>query len=231
MDNKDTEILNWLRENRPEAMSSPTGQTGNSAAAAGEPGASTSQPTPEMIVEAGADNLRDATAAGQIYAALLSTFPSRIPAESFRVYRDRLIRDSGNPTDPIEIMALEQIAIAHFHIGRLFVKACSMENHKLATAYTDAATRLFAEFRRTILALEDFRAKQIARKERAAGIDAGGGDVPAKSNGKPHRPSGNGKKTRPTKVRNNGHSEVPEWLEKRMAYPTPSGSQLGAVTG
>ncbi len=198
----------------------------------GDQEATKPEPSPEMIRDAYATNLRDMVGPTHLFVAIACSLSDSITPAAFRVYRDRLLLEAGNPTDPIEIMLIEQIAMAHFHIGRLHLRSCSTEHHKLATAYADAATRLLGELRRCTLALEDFRAKQAARKDRAATVDAVDKATPNGSNGKPREPSRNGKKTAPaTKMGNNGHKEMPEWLEKRMAYPTPNGSQLAASTG
>ena len=205
-----------------EPASSQTQPTGNSAppeptAATGDHKATQFQPPPELI-HALASSLREMTGAAHLSEAVAKSLTDRIPGEAFKIYRDRLIQDSGNPTDPIEVMLIEQIAMAHFHIGRLYLRACHTDNHKLATAYADAATRLLAEFRRCTLALEDFREKQAARKDRAACIDAVNKPVPVESNGKSHhRASANGKKKAVgSQLRTTG--EIPECIRRRMGY-------------
>ncbi|NQU24228.1 MAG: hypothetical protein HQ567_23345 [Candidatus Nealsonbacteria bacterium] len=196
---------------------------------------------PEALAEAIRDashalNLHDVAAAGWLYWIVSSTVSDKISPEAFKQYRDILIEDAGRPSDPIEIMLIEQLALAHFSIGRLQIKACSIEVPKLAIAYADSATRLLGEFRRCSLALEEYRAKQAARKEGPASNDAVGKKASAAQNGRP-RPSANGngsangeKKHADTELGNNGHGEMPEWLRKRMAYPTPNGSKLAAAT-
>ena len=171
--------------------------------------------------------LRDMTAAGFLHWTVSSLMPAELSAEGFKLYRDKLLQEAGNPSDPIEIMLIEQLALAHFSIGRLQMKSCTMDNIKLAIAYHDATTRLLGEFRRCSLALEDFRAKQAARKERSAVKDIAKKTVPATRNGKP-RPSPNGKKPSTngkttvngkktaahSKLTTNG--EIPACLRERM---------------
>jgi len=153
-----------------------------------------------------------------------TTLADKISPDAFKQYRDILLEDAGSPSDPIEIMLFEQLALAHFAIGRLQVRACIMDNAKLSVAFSDAATRLLGEFRRCSLALEDFRAKQAVRKERPASNDAAEKTAPAAQNGTP-RPSTNGKsssngekKASDSKLTTNG--EVPECLRQRMGYAT-----------
>ena len=45
-------------------------------------------------------------------AATISVAKDVGPA-AFKVYLDRLLQDAGNPTDPVEIVLLEQLALAH----------------------------------------------------------------------------------------------------------------------
>jgi len=174
-------------------------------------------------------NLREVTAAGFLYWAVSSSLSDGISTGAFKVYLDKLLADAGNPTDPIEVMLIEQLALAHFNIGRLQIKSCGTDSPQLQVAYSDAATRLLGEFRRCALALEDLRAKQAPRREPSAHKDNPQPDPPAQSNGSP-RPSKNGKTKAPnTELRNNG--EVPQCLKDRMMPPIPAGSQPAAATG
>ena len=122
-------------------------------------------------------------------------------------------------------MLIEQIALAHFHIGRLHLKSCSTAQASLAVAYADAATRLTAEFRRSALALEDYRAKQIARCQVMAG------SVPAiepEPKATLERMSKARKKETAAKKQIAGNSETPEWLRKRM-NPTMNESLAASI--
>jgi hypothetical protein len=107
-------------------------------------------------------------------------------------------------------MLIEQIALAHFHIGRLHLKSCSTAQAPLAVAYADAATRLTAEFRRSALALEDYRAKQIARCQMADGVPM----LEPEGKVTPERKSQKKKTT--SKMKPTENEETPEWLRKRM---------------
>jgi len=125
------------------------------------------EPTREEIIAQQAANLKDVAGASQLYIAVSASIAPHISTEAFQIYRQTLLEQSGSPTDPIEVMMIEQIALAHFHIGRLHLKSCSTAHGPLSVAYADAATRLTAEFRRSALALEDYRAKQLARGQPA----------------------------------------------------------------
>jgi len=185
------------------------------------------EPTVEELIAQQAVNLKDVAGASQMYIAVSASIAPHISTEAFKIYRQKLLEQSGSPTDPIEIMLIEQIALAHFHIGRLHLKSCSTAQGPLAVAYADAATRLTAEFRRSALALEDYRAKQIVRKGLAATMDTPALAAPPEQNGKPPRTKAQRKPAVVTKVDGNGHGEIPECLRKRM-NPTLEKSGLGA---
>jgi len=193
------------------------------------------QPSPEMVRSALAGNLKNVTSAAYFYVAVANSLTDKMGTDVFQAYRDQLLHDSGNPSDPIEIMLVEQLALAHFNIGRLQTKSCSVENSKLAIAYAEAATRLFAEFRRSALALEDFRAKQVARQSPRASTEENEEKAPPKRNGKP-RPSANGKRSTNGKKTANvakltTEGEIPQCLRDRMQSPIPVVLPLPVETG
>jgi hypothetical protein len=185
--------------------------------------------SPEVTAVLQAVNLREVTAAGFLYWAVSTSLSDGISTVAFKVYRDKLLEDAGSPSDPIEVMMIEQLALAHFNIGRLQIKSCGSESPQLQVAYSDAATRLLGEFRRCTLALEDLRAKRAPRREQSAHTDNPKPEPPAQSNGTPS-PSKNGKTKPPnTKLKHNG--EVPQCLKDRMMPPIPAGPQLATATG
>jgi hypothetical protein len=174
-------------------------------------------------------NLREVSAAGYLHWAVSTSLSDGINPAAFKLFRDKLLQDAGSPTDPIEVMLIEQLALAHFHIGRLQVRSCGAASPQLQVAYSDAATRLLGEFRRCTLALEDLRAKQDARRERNASSSKARKQASAERNGAP-RPSKNGKKKAPnTELKHNG--EVPQCLIDRMTAPLPGRPQLATTGG
>ncbi len=192
-----------------------------------------SKPLAEAIRDAShALNLHDVAAAGWLHWVVSSTLSDQISPEAFKQYRDILLEDAGRPSDPIERMLVEQLALAHFSIGRLQIKACAIDNAKLSVAYSDAATRLLGEFRRCSLALEEYRARQSARKDQHGSTDTVAEKERSESHGTP-RPPTNGKKPPLTTKQgsNRQNTEMPEWLRKRMAPPIPNESPLAAATG
>ena len=105
------------------------------------------------------------------------TFP-QIDAYAFKKYRDRLLADCGNPTDPIEVMMIEQIALAHMNIGRLQFNSATAKSIEAARAYGSMATQLLGEFRRTALAVKSYRSGPHAGAVDGAMAAPAAGDDP-----------------------------------------------------
>jgi hypothetical protein len=83
----------------------------------------------------------------------------QVMAVGYRLYLDGLIRDAGNPTDPVEIMLLEQMALCHLRSLQLQSQAGEAKGLEAVELYNSAAARLTAEFRKTALALKEYRSK------------------------------------------------------------------------
>src|SRR4051812_9649452 len=69
-----------------------------------------------------AENLRQMTAAAYLYSSMVKTLGSTIDITEYQIFRDRLLDDAGQPGDPVEVMLIEQLALAHHNIGRLFIR-------------------------------------------------------------------------------------------------------------
>jgi|GEM_PF-4667006 len=84
---------------------------------------------------------------------------NKIETSGCRVYLDDLVRESGDPSDPVEIMLLEQTAMCHFLSMKLQSKASGVEGTEAIELYLSGAARLSSEFRKTALALKEYRKK------------------------------------------------------------------------
>jgi len=74
-----------------------------------------------------AHNLQHKAAACYLYASADKNVNSLIPTGSFELYLTALLEQAGNPSDPIERMLIEQLALAHHNLGRLYVQAAEMD--------------------------------------------------------------------------------------------------------
>ena len=75
------------------------------------------------IIAGLAGNLRRVAGAAYLRGSMAGTFT--LDGDAFQAYRDRLVTDAGNPADPIEVMLLEQLMLAHHNVGRLHVQAAA----------------------------------------------------------------------------------------------------------
>jgi hypothetical protein len=78
-------------------------------------------------------------------------------AAGYRAFLDRVRKDAGNPTDPVEVMLLEQLVMAHYRAAQLQASAGQAQGLEAVRLYNAAAARLLAEFRLTALALKEYR--------------------------------------------------------------------------
>jgi hypothetical protein len=82
-----------------------------------------------------------------------------IQATGYRRYLDDLLKDAGSPTDPVEVMLIEQLAVCHLRAAQLQGQAGQAESLAAIELYNAAAARLTAEFRKTALVLKQYRGR------------------------------------------------------------------------
>lgn len=134
--------------------------------------ASTSRGSIASEAPAGLDATRHAAAQRQAHQAeVLRTgvFPAlmadalRLDAlfetPSYKILLDRLLQEAGAPDDPIEVMLVQQLALAHYRVAQLHARAGHAEGLEAVKILNAAACRLLGEFRRTAIALRLFRAR------------------------------------------------------------------------
>ncbi len=95
-----------------------------------------------------------------LFSSFMATAVSRdgyVSATGFYIYLDRIMKDLGDPKDPIERMMIEQLAMAHFRVAELQVAAANATGSEAAKLYSAAAARMLGEFRRTALSLKAYR--------------------------------------------------------------------------
>lgn len=105
------------------------------------------------------------TYGGAILATCMGKcFGAHVESAAFKLYLDGIVASAGAPTDPVEIMAVEQLAWAHARLGDLHAQAVNAQSVEAAAVYSAAAARLMAEFRKTSLALREYRAPQTPKQ-------------------------------------------------------------------
>jgi hypothetical protein len=73
--------------------------------------------------------------------------------KAWRKYLDDVMRDAGDPTDPVEIMLLEQVTLLHTRAIQLQTNAAQATGSASCELYTRAAVRLVTEMRKIAIAL------------------------------------------------------------------------------
>ena len=91
--------------------------------------------------------------------AMVLDMENMIGAAGCRVYLDEMIQESGNPSDPVEIMLLEQLTMCHQYSIQMQALSKKAEGIEAIELYMSGAARLSSEFRKTALALKEYRKK------------------------------------------------------------------------
>jgi hypothetical protein len=84
-------------------------------------------------------------------------FKGAVNPVAFKAFLDSVLTAAGNPSDPIEIMLVQQLTWAHHHVGNLVSKAASATALQEVEVYNQALTRIMGESRRCSLALREYR--------------------------------------------------------------------------
>jgi hypothetical protein len=108
--------------------------------------------------------IEDTFGAGVLASISRSSLASHAGPGGFKVHRDRVLAASGAPKDPIEVMLVEQLLWAHHHLADLHVAATATKAADQVSALTSAAARLMAEFRKSSLALRDYRSPLVPKQ-------------------------------------------------------------------
>ena len=104
-----------------------------------------------------AEVIKQTSTSAALATCLSKTFGKVVESNGFRAYHDDILTASGKPSDPIEVMLIEQLLLAHHRIGDLHAHSACSESAEEAVLYNGAALRLMAEFRKTSLALREYR--------------------------------------------------------------------------
>src|SRR5579871_1934109 len=84
-------------------------------------------------VEHYARHLGETSASLFMFATLGGVF-ARVEPAAFKLFRDKLLLAAGNPSDPLEVMLIEQAALAHMNVGRLHLKSATASDLEEARA-------------------------------------------------------------------------------------------------
>ncbi len=114
-------------------------------------------PKDQKLVHQFAYMLRHRAAALYAEASVGGAWNRNVPIQAYDLYMQQLLKDAGSPGDPVEQMLVEQLAMAHHNIGRLYGSAAKATDTQQIKAYNGAAVRFLAEFRRMAETLRTYR--------------------------------------------------------------------------
>jgi hypothetical protein len=83
---------------------------------------------------------------------------------AYRVYLANVMRDLGDPKDPIERMLVEQLCLAHFRVAQLHAGAGQAVGLEATKLLNTVAVRMLGEMRRTALSLKAYRTSAVPTK-------------------------------------------------------------------
>src|SRR5262245_7190082 len=133
--------------------------------AADEPAnASSPNALPRLSATEKAQRLRDFGPAALLYGSSAPLLGEAIDVETWKLYLDGVVKELGATADPVARLMIQQLALAHFALGRLHVRASTRVLPQEVAVYIGAISRLMAEFRRTALALQVYRAATPRRE-------------------------------------------------------------------
>ena len=96
-----------------------------------------------------------------------------VNAPGYKQYRDEFLAECVGPTDPLEILMLEQLFLSHHRIGALFAEGATATSPDVVEVCNASVAKLMAEHRKTTLAVKEYRtligAKRSASKDRSQG--------------------------------------------------------------
>jgi hypothetical protein len=90
-----------------------------------------------------------------------------VSSAGYLTFVESILRDSGNPTDPLERMLIEQLVLCHVRLQALYVRAAEAQTLEAAEVYNAMCVRLAGEFRKLTLAVDQYRA---GRQSRSGGV-------------------------------------------------------------
>jgi hypothetical protein len=112
----------------------------------------------QMIAQWGHEaQLYEERYATTVLSSLGKELKKHISPGGFALYRHNTLAKAGDPSDPLERMMIEQLLWMHQRIGDLHLDAARAAVPELINALNGAVTKLAAEFRKSVLALRQYR--------------------------------------------------------------------------
>ena len=94
-----------------------------------------------------------------VFPSLMATalaFDNLFEAPAYKTVLEQVLREAGDPDDPVAVMMVQQLVLAHFRIAQLHASAGQAQGLEGIKILNSAAARMLGEFRRTALALRAY---------------------------------------------------------------------------
>ncbi len=105
----------------------------------------------ESQIAAGfAENIRIMTSGLYLYGSNGHVFP-QLGTTSCITYVAGMVRDAGDPVDPLERLLVEQLVLLNHAAGRLLMKAAQSSTPEASSLLHASAARMFSEYRKSFL--------------------------------------------------------------------------------
>ena len=153
---------------------------------------------PALSAAEQARRLREVAPAAFLYGTTAAILGEAVDVEGWKAYLDDFLKQLGltAAAGPVARMMGVQLALCHFAVARLHVRAATRTSAAETAAYSGAITHLQGEFRRTAIALQAY----VTGSARRAAVAHRTGSRPPSG----VRPARRAKKA-PTKVGSNGN--------------------------
>jgi hypothetical protein len=115
------------------------------------------QPTAAERIEHRAKLLKTSVFAAKMSTAIMLDGSFDTPA--YRLFLEQLMTEMGDPSDRVERMMIEQLAMTHLRLGDLAGHAAHAKGNELIKIANAATARFLGEFRKTALALKTYRTR------------------------------------------------------------------------
>ena len=120
---------------------------------------------PALSAAEQARRLREVAPAAFLYGTTAAILGEAVDVEGWKAYLDDFLKQLGltAAAGPVARMMVVQLALCHFAVARLHVRAATRTSPAEVAAYHAAVARLMTEFRRTALALKAYAAGSARR--------------------------------------------------------------------
>ena len=120
---------------------------------------------PALSAAEQARRLREVAPAAFLYGTTAAILGEAVDVEGWKAYLDDFLKQLGltAAAGPVARMMGVQLALCHFAVARLHVRAATRTSPAEVAAYHAAVARLMTEFRRTALALKAYAAGSARR--------------------------------------------------------------------